>query len=423
MTVRLPPGVRDHLPQAAARRRGIVSALGGELVRWGYQAVITPVYEYDEVLRRGLGTPHKAMRLVEPGTGEVLALRPDLTAQVARVVATRLHDEPGPIRLSYEGSVVRGGAEVFQVGVELVDAPQAGGDLEILMLVDAALRAAGVGDVTLDLGHADVARAALDGLALDEDRAGELHGALLRKDATAVAELARAAGLSGKRHKLLCALPSLYGGPEVIARARELLEKKSPAARGLDELELLVERLGSLGLGGRLSVDLGEVRGFDYYTGTRFSAYAAGAGGALASGGRYDRLVERYGRPARATGFAVDVDRVAELLKSRGVPARAEAGGLYLAGDTVQAAALATRLHAAGFRAVLDLDAPAPTDAQLKERAARFRLERVVVAGRDRLRWFDVQPPGARGSLAGPALKKLLTGGGADSLDALLPPG
>lgn len=417
MTVRLPPGVRDHLPQAAARRRGVATALDGEFARWGYQRVITPLYEYDEVLKLGLGSPQRALRFVDGG--EVLAIRPDLTAQVARVVATRLHDEPGPLRLRYEGSVVRAGAELYQSGVELIDAPQPGGDLEILLLADAALAAASIDGVALDLGHADVARAALEGLQLDDQRAQALDAALLRKDASAVDEIARKLELPAKRKKLLAALPSLYGGPDVIEKARSLVDKGSPAARALDELALLIERLSSLSLKSRLSIDLGEVRGFDYYTGTRFAAYADGAGGALISGGRYDKLVERYGRAARATGFAVDVDRAAELLKARGVDASPAQGGLYLAGDPVLSAQLAARLHAAGLRAVLDLDDPAPTDGKLKERAARFRLDRVVISAPDKLRWFDVQPPGAKGSLAGAALKKLLTG---NALDALVPP-
>ena len=111
------------------------------------------------------------------------------------------------------------------------------------------------------------------------------------------------------------ALPTLYGGPEVLARARTLVEEP-PARAAVDELELLCARLGALGPASRLSIDLGEVRGFDYYTGTRFALYAEGAGGALASGGRYDGLVARYGRPARAAGFALDVDRTAELLQA-----------------------------------------------------------------------------------------------------------
>jgi ATP phosphoribosyltransferase regulatory subunit len=345
---RLPSGVRDYLPVEAARRRAIVSSLMGEFERWGYRPIITPIYEYDDVLDRGAATQQKSMRFVEPATGEVLALRPDLTPQVARLVATRLHDEPGPLRLAYEGSVVRLPAgELFQVGVELVDAPQPGGDLEMILLAVAALAATGVGDVAVDLGHAEVARAALDGLEVDPDA---LHAALQKKDAAAVEQLV--AKVAPTRRKLVAALASLYGGPEVIARARGLVEKSARGAlTALDELATLVERLHALVPSARLSIDLGEVRGLGYYTGTRFAVLSDGAGGALASGGRYDRLVERYGRPARATGFAVDVDRLGQVLRGAATP---EAAGILVGGEPVLAARLAARLRAAGARAILD---------------------------------------------------------------------
>jgi ATP phosphoribosyltransferase regulatory subunit len=378
---RLPHGVHDHLPVAAARRRGLSQALSGEFARWGYHAVITPLYEYESVLSRGLGSATRAMRFVEPSSGEILALRPDLTPQVARLVATRLHDEPGPLRLFYEGSVVRNAEELYQVGVELIDAPQPGGDLEAIGLACAALRAAGVSDFTMDLGHAAVAHAALAGLSLDEDGEAALHDALAKKDSARAAELA--AAVAPNRRTLVAALPSLYGGAEVLGHARRLLSDAGAPTYQIDELERLVERLAQIEPGLSVSIDLGEVRGFRYYTGTRFSAYAAGAGGALVQGGRYDRVVERYGRAARATGFAVDVDRVAELLRTRGAGTapQDDRGGVLLAGDPVAAQKQARELRAAGRRVVLDLDEPPADAATLRGRAARMGLDEVVIAG------------------------------------------
>jgi ATP phosphoribosyltransferase regulatory subunit len=372
---RLPHGVKDHLPIAASLRRGVVQALSGEFVRWGYRAVITPLYEYESVLGRGLGSATRAMRFVEPSTGEILALRPDLTPQVARLVATRLHDEPGPLRLFYEGSVVRNAEELYQVGVELIDAPQAGGDLEAVALACAALRAAGVGEFTLDLGHAAVAHAALHQLDLDEQAEIALHDALAKKDAARVAELS--AGT--RKRDLIAALPSLYGGPEVLARARDLVEDPSP----LDELSRLLESLARLEPKLSVSLDLGEVRGFRYYTGTRFAIYAAGSGGALAQGGRYDRVVERYGRSARATGFAVDIDALVAML-----PAPAAPGGILVAGPG--AAQLAQKLRARGAIAVLDLD-ETPTLDELRQRAARLGLPQVALVplGDGRVEWHQ----------------------------------
>ncbi len=387
---RLPPGVRDYRPVAAARRRGLAATAAAEIERWGYRGIITPLYEYADVLQRGMGSAVQAMRFVEPASGEVVALRPDLTPQVARLVATRMHDEPGPVRLYYQGSVVRldgGRREIFQIGVELIDAPQPGGDLEVVALAEATVGALGIGDVTVDLGHAAVVRAALDGLGLDDEAMAALHLALMRKDSAAVASLATLARVSESRKQLLRALPSLYGSPDVLARARTLVEDAAARA-AVDELEQLCTRLAALGAPGRLSIDLGEVRGFDYYTGTRFSLYAEGVGGALASGGRYDGLVARYGRPARAAGFALDVDRTAELLKVRGVPAPRTTGGVLVAGEPVAAARAAAELRASGERAVLALDESTASDADLQTRATALGLSRVAVAGPAGIRWL-----------------------------------
>jgi ATP phosphoribosyltransferase regulatory subunit len=373
----------------------LAAAATAELERWGYRGIITPLYEYDEVLQRGMGQAVHAMRFVEPATGEVVALRPDLTPQVARLVATRMHDEPGPLRLYYQGSVVRldvARREIFQVGVELVDAPQPGGDLEVVTLAEAALDAVGVRERVVDLGHAAVVRAALHDLVLDDEAATALHEALARKDGATVGKLAHATQLSDARKRLLAALPTLYGGLEVLDRARALVDD-TEAHAALDELAGLCRRLGELGPSSRLAIDLGEVRGFDYYTGTRFAIFADGVGGAIVSGGRYDRLIERYGRPARAVGFALDVDLVADLLKARGVPAPRQSGGVLVGGDAVAAVKLAATLRARGERAVLELDEPVPADPELRPRAQHRGLDRVAVAVGEQIRWLDESGP------------------------------
>jgi ATP phosphoribosyltransferase regulatory subunit len=141
--IRLPSGVRDFLPRAAARRRALAAAVIDVFESWGYARVITPMFECADVLERGLGAGARAaaIRFVEPGTGEVVALRPDITPQIARVVATRMADVPGPLRLCYEGAVMRlvgeqGQREILQAGIELVDAPEPEGDAEALAVAD-----------------------------------------------------------------------------------------------------------------------------------------------------------------------------------------------------------------------------------------------------------------------------------------------
>src|ERR1700722_20128314 len=156
----LPAGMRDLLPEEAAARRSLARQMLDRFALHGYALVTLPVFEFAEVLERGLGTldPGDVLRFVEPESGEVAALRPDMTPQIARVIATRLRDRPPPVRLAYEGTVVRrrsGRArkhrQIPQVGVELVGVAGPGGDLELLALAAFAMRAAGLREFTLDL--------------------------------------------------------------------------------------------------------------------------------------------------------------------------------------------------------------------------------------------------------------------------------
>src|SRR5438105_6284413 len=145
----LPSGVRDLLPPETIARRAIARAFLGRAELFGYEPIVPPAFEYAETIERGLGTldPREIVRFVEPETGEVVALRPDVTPQIARLVATRMADVPAPIRLCYEGAVYRlgrlagepGQREIVQAGIELVDAPAPGGDAEVLAVAAALL--------------------------------------------------------------------------------------------------------------------------------------------------------------------------------------------------------------------------------------------------------------------------------------------
>ncbi|HEX4448074.1 MAG TPA: ATP phosphoribosyltransferase regulatory subunit, partial [Polyangiaceae bacterium] len=185
----LPAGMRDLLPDEAALRRALAHNVLERFRLHGYALVTLPVFEFAEVLERGLGTldPADVLRFVEPESGEVAALRPDMTPQIARVVVTRLRNRPPPFRLGYEGTVLRrrsGRArkhrQIPQVGVELAGVAGPDGDLELIALAVEALRATGLARFTIDLGDAGVVRALVDDLA-PEQRA-TLTEAISRKD-------------------------------------------------------------------------------------------------------------------------------------------------------------------------------------------------------------------------------------------------
>ncbi|MFN0249240.1 MAG: ATP phosphoribosyltransferase regulatory subunit, partial [Kofleriaceae bacterium] len=349
--IRLPSGVRDFLPRAAARRRALAGRVLDVFEAWGYARVVTPVFEVADVLERGLGHDGRsqAIRFVEPGTGEIVALRPDITPQIARVVATRLSEIEGPLRLCYEGAVTRlagerGQREILQAGVELVDAGVPGGDAEVLAVAAAALAAASLPETRLDIGHVAPARFVL-GAAPDDESRDRISQAIAKKDRVGLRVAAKA--LPADIAPLAQVLANAWGPAESTLDRVASLAWPSHVAAALAELRAVIAAFGELA--DRpvpvLTVDLGDLRGFDYYTGVRFAGYASGAPEAVLRGGRYDELVGRYGRPARATGFAIDLEALAQAQRALGVSPPAAVVGVAVHGTGAAALARALRSH------------------------------------------------------------------------------
>lgn len=385
--VRLPLGVRDFLPRAAARRRELAERLLAVFEAWGYARIITPAYECADVLERGLGSDARAsaIRFVEPASGEVVALRPDITPQVARVVASRLADVPGPVRLCYEGAVTRliggvGQREILQAGIELVDATEPLGDAELVAVAAAALSAVGLSERHLDLGHVAPVRAVLAAAPDDETRAA-LRLALGRKDRRAMAR--HAAALPAELQPLAVALVDLWGpAGEVLGRAAELAwpeEAKAALAHLRDVIAAYRLIAGDDALDdAQLGVDLGDLRGFDYYTGMRIAGFVGGAPEAVVSGGRYDSLLLRYGRHATATGFSVDIEAVAVAQRALGVAVPRKAVWLALCGALEEVAPLARTLRGAGVKVAVT---PPRDDWSAYLRGANLDAALVVTGG------------------------------------------
>lgn len=306
----LPPGMRDLLPEEAERRRDLSRALLERFARRGYRIVTLPLFELASVLERGLRTDDH-IRFIEPESGEVCVLRPDMTPQIARIVGTRFRERPPPFRLAYEGTVVRSKTsrakkhrQIPQVGVELCGIAGKDGDVELLALAaDALSEGAGLKSFAIDLSDAEIVRSLLAG----EPNAEAISIALARKDEPALHELTKDARVRALAH--------LHGGRDAIVEAVSLLTGTAaevPAKRLLALFDTAKER----GIPARLSADPGEVRAFAYYTGMIFSIYAAGPGEPIGGGGRYDDLLARYGSPMPAVGFGIDLDALEWALRA-----------------------------------------------------------------------------------------------------------
>ena len=301
--------MRDLLPEEAAYRRALARTVLGRFSLYGYRLVVSPAFELADVIEGGLGplAASDVLRFIEPESGEVAVLQPDMTPAVARIVATRLRDRPPPYRLAYEGTVVRRRTsrakkhrQIPQVGVELAGLVAPEGDLEILTLADDAVRAAGVRHFTIDLADAGIVRGLLEGVTADRAKAST-H-ALARKDEAALREAAK----DLPYEQCLLALPRLSGGREMLVDAVRVLAG-TPAEMPARRLAALFDAACDRGLTS-LRADAGDVREFAYYTGLIFSIYASGSGEPIGAGGRYDELLSRFGAPMPAIGVGLDLD-------------------------------------------------------------------------------------------------------------------
>jgi ATP phosphoribosyltransferase regulatory subunit len=323
----LPRGLRDLLPDHSARLGVLSARLHQVFASFGYRRVLLPTLERLEVVELGLSPAALAgvLKFVEPGSGEVVAIRPDITPQIARLYAARPDALPAPARLCYDGPVLRAREaraarprEVYQAGVELLGAGGAAADAEALLLLARALAKVGLARAVVEVGHARFAEAVMAAAGLAPAARGEAMEALARKDEAALETLARRGRGSG-RARVLPLLATLYGDG-ALKRARAVSRGAPGAAAALRQVEAALHLARRRGLG-EVAVDLGEVRGLGYYTGITFAGYASGAGSAVAVGGRYDHLLERFGRPGPAIGFAVDLEFATQALE------RSEGGG------------------------------------------------------------------------------------------------
>jgi ATP phosphoribosyltransferase regulatory subunit len=316
----LPEAVEDVLPAEAARVEALRRALLDHFRTRGYRLVQPPLVEFLDSLLTGTGRDLDLItfKTVDPLSGRLLGLRADTTPQVARIDA-HLLNETGVTRLCYAGSVLRTTAgpgdtrQVVQIGAELYGHEGICADREIMQLLLSALGVAGVRGLHLDLGHVGPYRALARSAGLDgtgEGNDAELFAALRDKDTPAVHEITDR--LPEPTRSALRALASLYGPADATLAAAASALPPLPEVR--EALAALASLAASVTNVDAIHVDLADLRGYHYYTGATFSVFAADASGAAVDcgrGGRYDGVGRAFGRARPATGFSMDLRRLA----------------------------------------------------------------------------------------------------------------
>ncbi|MDH4284563.1 MAG: ATP phosphoribosyltransferase regulatory subunit [Gallionellaceae bacterium] len=320
----LPEYIQDMLPDEAWRIERMRASVLELLRRSGYQLVVPPILEYAEslLINGSRDMDLRTFKLVDQLSGRTLALRADTTPQVARIDAHLLNRQ-GVTRLCYAGSVVHTQPaglmrtrEPLQVGAELYGHGGLESDLEVQRLMLQALASLGISGVHLDLGHVALFRALVRHGEIGGVLEAELFEVLQRKDVATLETLVK--GVAPEVKNALLALPQLYGGREVIARARGMLPAYPEVTAALDELEQAAARLQPLAHS--VGIDLAELRGYHYHSGMVFAAYHPGSHDAIALGGRYDDVGKSFGRARPATGFSMDLRQLHGLLEQQEQP-------------------------------------------------------------------------------------------------------
>lgn len=316
-----PQGSRDLLFEECDDRRRVEGILSDLFKEKKYRKVMTPTVEFFDVFKSdNLGIEPEEMYKLSDNQGRTTVLRPDNTAPIARLVATRLSQNDFPVRLYYNQNVYRRNKqlagrtdEIEQSGIELIGDGCMDADIEVISMAYEALKRNDVNSFKIELCHAGFFNAIVDKLNVSPAQKADICSFIEGKNYSALGDMLDKIG-ENTETRVIKTLPRLFGGVDVIDRAKELYDDKA-ACSALDYLRDVYEKLCKLGFGDNILIDLSLVNRSNYYTGVIFRGYAQGSGVTIISGGRYDNLIGEFGMQAPAVGFGVDVNALCDIMR------------------------------------------------------------------------------------------------------------
>lgn len=358
-----PEGVRDVYGKECAQKLELNQRLHQVLLNYGYEDIETPTFEYFEVFSRKVGTtPSKDLYKFFDREGNTLVLRPDFTPSVARAASTHCHGGAVSLKLCYSGKTFINHSdhqgrlkEVTQIGAESIGDASAEADGEILAMIVDLLLKAGLGEFQISVGQVDFYKSLLEEAGMTEEMEEELRSLISNKNFLGVEELLRKQNLSQELQNAFLKLPELFGTSEILEEARRITSNEKALA-AISRLEEIYQVLTCYGYEKYISFDLGMLSKYQYYTGIIFQAFTYGTGECIARGGRYNRLLEQFGTPSPAIGFAVTLELLFNALTRQNLPLPEERELLtmtYGASDRSEVIENAQKLRKKGIRVLL----------------------------------------------------------------------
>ncbi|MBD5525181.1 MAG: ATP phosphoribosyltransferase regulatory subunit [Lachnospiraceae bacterium] len=320
--VHTPEGVRDIYGDEKAKKTVVERLLHEKIQGYGYRDIQTPTFEFFDVFSKEVGTtPSKELYKFFDKEGNTLVLRPDFTPSIARCAAKYFMEEDVPIRFCYQGNTFTNTSnlqgklkEVTQMGAELIGDDSVQADAEMIAMTIEALYDAGLSDFQISIGNLEYFKGICAEAGLDEETELELREFISGKNYFGAEELLDRVHVNKKDKELLLKVSELFGTVATLEEARKTVTNER-SKKAIERLEKVYQVLCDYGVEKYVSFDLGMLSKYNYYTGIIFKGYTYGVGDAIVKGGRYDNLLERFGKKAAAIGFVIVVD---DLLAAMG---------------------------------------------------------------------------------------------------------
>ncbi len=358
----IPKGLRDFLPDEVKNRRNLEQKAIEVFTSFGYREVLTPTFEFLEVIETGAGKNREKLFLFMDREGGILSLRPEMTVSIARMAAMHLQDSSFPQRFFYSANVFRHVQphlaqyrEFWQTGIELLGASGPWADAEVINLAVKILAELGLSNFKISINQIGIFNSLLADCSISTEEKDIIRNLVEIKDLVELSRRLEDLPVPDLLKESIARLPILHGGPEVINKI-PYLEKNQPAAQAAQELLQVYDALKAYGVQDNIVIDMGVLRDLDldYYTGVLFEGYSPELGYGLLGGGRYDKLLGQFGFPCPATGFALGMDRLALVLAQQ----EEEPRHYLVAGQNLRAmVAQADLLRAEGKIVELDVEA------------------------------------------------------------------
>ena len=316
-----PEGVRDIYNVECGKKLALENRLKKTLHLFGYHDIQTPTFEYFHVFRKEIATiPSKDLYKFFDKEGNTLVLRPDITPSIARVAATLFGEEDLPIRLCYTGNTFINHSnnqgrlrEVTQMGAELIGDDSVEADAEMLAMVIESMLANGLKEFQLSVGHLGFFQSLIEDAALDEEAQERVVELINNRNYFGVEEYLESIMVKRSSKEAFAALGNLVGGVEVLAKAKNIAPNSS-GIMAVKRLEKIYDILALYGVEKFVTFDLSMTGNYGYYTGIIFRGYTFGTGDAVVKGGRYDHLLEKFGKTSASIGFAIVIDELMNAL-------------------------------------------------------------------------------------------------------------